>query len=124
MIPVDPLEPVLGTVARDQILKIIRDRDILRLDGTQEVLHDGVGVVAKADFDRAIESVDVAVVAGTLVGLVLLHERQQLLSRPAFRLEVVIIGGRCTSVHHEVDAGATTENVGTRDDRTSATEPF
>ena len=115
---------MLSTVAGNEILKIVRDRDVLRLNRTEEVLHDRVGVVAEADLDRTFESMDVTVVARTLVGLVLLHEWNKLLSSPALGLEVVVVRSRCTSVHHEVDAGASAEDVGTRDNGTSATEPF
>lgn len=111
-------------MASDQILEIICDWDVLGLDCTKEVLHDWVGVVAEADLDRTIETVDVTVVAGTLVGLVLLHQRDEFLGGPTLSLEVVVVRSRCTGIHHEVDAGATTENVGTRYNRTSAAEPF
>lgn len=115
---------MLSTVASNEILKIVRDRDVLRLDRTEEVLHDRVGVVAEGDLDGTIETVNVTVVAGTLVCLVLPHERNELLGGPALGLEVVVVGSRRTSVHHEVDAGATTEDVGDWDDRTTATEPL
>lgn len=123
-LPVDPLQPVLSTVAGNEILEIVCDRDVLRLNRTEEVLHDRVGVVAKADLDRALESMDVTVVARPLVCLVLLHERNELLGGPTLGLEVVVVRSRCTSVHHEVDTGASTEDMGTGDNGTSATEPF
>ena len=41
-IPVDPLEPVLSSVACHEILQVIGDRDVLALYRTQEVLHDRV----------------------------------------------------------------------------------
>jgi hypothetical protein len=65
-LPVDPLQPMLGTVAGDEILEIVCDRDVLRFDCTQEVLHDRVGVVTEADLDRALESMDVTVVVQPL----------------------------------------------------------
>jgi hypothetical protein len=46
-ISVDPLEPVLSTMASYEILKIIGGRDTLRLGGSEEILHDWVGVVSK-----------------------------------------------------------------------------
>lgn len=98
-ITVDPLEPVLSTVAGDQVLKIISGGNALGLGGAEEVLLDGVGVVAKRNLDRALESVNVAVVAGTLVRLVLLHERKEFLGGPALGLEVVVVGSRGTGVH-------------------------
>lgn len=48
-VSIDPLQPVLSSVAGDEILQVVRDRDVLGFDGTQEVLHDGVGVVAEGD---------------------------------------------------------------------------
>lgn len=98
-IAVDPLEPVLSTVTGDQILKVISRGDTLCLGGAQEVLFDGVGVVAERNLDRAFKPVDIAVVAGTLIGLVLLHERDEFLGGPALGLEVIVIGGRSASVH-------------------------
>jgi len=115
---------MFGTVTGDQILKIIGNRDVLGLDGTKEVLHDRVGVVAEGDLDGAIETVDVTVVAGALVCLVLLHEREELLGGPALGLEIVVVGSRRTSVHHEVDGRAATENVGNGNDCTTTTEPL
>lgn len=53
-------------MARSQILEVIRGRDALRLRSTQKVLLDWVGVVAKADFDWAVESMDISVVARAL----------------------------------------------------------
>lgn len=111
-------------MASDQVLEIVGDGDVLGFGRTEEILHDRVGVVAEADLDRTIEAVDVAIVAGTLVCLVLLHERNQLLGRPALCLEVIVVRSRCAGVHHEVDTGATTENVGTRNNSTSTAEPF
>jgi len=123
-VAVDPLQPVLSTVASDQILEIIGDRNVLGLDGTKEVLHDRVSVVAERDLDWAVETVNVAVVAGTLVCLVLPHEWDELLGGPTLGLEVVVVGSRRTSVHHEVDTGTTTEDVGDWNDRTTAAEPL
>jgi hypothetical protein len=123
-VSVDPLKPVLSTVASDQILEIIGNWNVLGLDGTKEVLHDRVGVVAEGDLDGTVETVDVAVVAGTLVCLVLPHERDEFLSGPALGLEIVVVGSRRTSVHHEVDAGAATEDVSDWDDRTTTAKPF
>lgn len=55
-VPVDPLEPVLSTMAGGQVLKIISGGDALSLSGTKEVILDGVCVVAKRNFDRAFEA--------------------------------------------------------------------
>lgn len=62
-VPVDPLEPMLSTVAGNQVLKIIGSRDALSFDGAKEVLLDWIAVVAKGDLDRALEAVDVTIVA-------------------------------------------------------------
>lgn len=99
LVPVDPLEPVLSTVAGGQILEIIGDWNTLRLNGTKEVLHDGVGVVAERDLDGTLESVNVTVVASTLVCLMLPHQWEQLLGGPALGLEVVVVGSGGTGVH-------------------------
>lgn len=45
------------------------------------------------------KTVDVTVIASTLVSLVLLHERYKLLCRPSLSLEIVIVGSRGSSVH-------------------------
>lgn len=65
-VSVDPLQPMFGTMASDQVLKVIRSGDALGLRGTQEVLLDGVGVIAKADFDWALESMKLPVIARAL----------------------------------------------------------
>jgi hypothetical protein len=98
-VAVDPLEPVLSSMARDQVLEVISEWNTLRLSGSEEIILDGVGVVAKRYLYRALKSMDVTVVAGTLVCLVLLHEWDELLGSPTLGLEVVVVGGRSTSVH-------------------------
>lgn len=73
-VPVDPLEPVLSTMAINlsitlplnyinqcalpglQILKVVRNRDALGLRRSQEVLHDRICVVSKGNLDRALKS--------------------------------------------------------------------
>lgn len=82
-----------------EILKVICHRNALRLRGPEEVLHDGIGVVAKGHLDGAFEAMKVAVVACPLVRLVLLHQGNELLGGPALGLEVIIIGGRGSRVH-------------------------
>jgi hypothetical protein len=91
-VAIDPLEPMLGTMAGGQVLEIIGGRDTLRFGGTKEVLLDWVGVVTKRNLDGSFESVNVAVVAGTLVGFVLLHQGDELLRGPSLSLEVIVIG--------------------------------
>ena len=98
-VAVDPLEPMLGSMASDQILEIVGGRDALGFGSSQEILLDGVSVVAKGDLDWAFKSVDVTVVARTLVRLVLLHEGDQLFGGPTFGLEVIVVRSRGTSVH-------------------------
>ena len=60
-------------MAGDEILKIVGCGDALGLTRSQEVLLDRICVVAERDFDGAFESVNVAVVAGTLVRSVNTH---------------------------------------------------
>lgn len=67
---------------------------------------------------------DIAIIARALVRLMLLHEREQLLGRPAFGLEVVVVGRRGTGVHHEVDRGAAAEDMGAGDYGATPAEPF
>jgi hypothetical protein len=91
-VTVDPLEPMLSTVTSLQVLKIVGGGDTLRFGGAEEVFFDGVGVVAERDLDGAFKAVDVAVIASTLIGFVLLHERNELLGGPALSLEVIVVG--------------------------------
>lgn len=113
-VTVDPLEPVLSAMAGNEILQIIGGRDALALGCPQEILHDRVRIVTKRNFDWALEAVDIAVVAGSLIGFMLSHERNELLRCPALSLEVVIIGSRCTGVHHK--AKNTNEQLTSWDD--------
>ena len=98
-IAVDPFQPVLGSMASDQILEIICDGNVLRLHGSQEVLHDWIGVVPEADFDWAFETMNVPIVASSLVGFMFLHEWDQGLGIPSLHLEVVIVRRGGTGVH-------------------------
>lgn len=41
-IAIDPLEPVLGTVASGEVLEIVHDRDSLGLGGAKEVFLDRI----------------------------------------------------------------------------------
>lgn len=88
---VDPLQPVLSTMSGHQILQVVRNWNVLRFRRPQEVLHDGIGVVAEADFDGSLETVNVTVLGCPLIRLVLLHQRDQGLRVPPLHLEVVII---------------------------------
>jgi len=49
-IAINPLLPVTGSMTSLEILKIVGHGDTLGLDGAEEILHDGVCVVAKADY--------------------------------------------------------------------------
>jgi len=57
---------MLSTMAGDQVLEIVGRRDALRLACSQEVVLDRVCVVAERDLNRALKSMEFAVVAGTL----------------------------------------------------------
>ena len=98
---VDPLQPMLSTMASLQVLQVVRDGYVLGLDCAKEVLHDWVCIVAKADFDRSLETVEITVLTSPLIGLMLLHQRNQLLGGPTLHLEVVIVRSGRTSVHLE-----------------------
>jgi hypothetical protein len=129
-------------LASNKILKIICGRDSLRFGCPKEVLHHRVGIISEGDFDGTIEAMDIPrfpvsipqrinalicvllIVRCSLIGLMLLHERDQFLGRPPFGLEVIIIRGRCSSIHHEVDGRTSSQNVSTRYDSLSATKPF
>ena len=57
---------MLSTVPRDQILQIVRRWDALRLRRAQEVLLNRICIVAERHFNRALKTVNVAVIAGPL----------------------------------------------------------
>jgi len=78
-------------MASGQILKVIGGGDALGFGGSEKVLSHTIGMVSKGDLDGAIEPMEVPVVTSTLVCLVLLHKRNQLLGRPTFSLEVIIV---------------------------------
>jgi hypothetical protein len=98
-VPVDPLEPMLGTMTSNEILKVVGGRDALSLGSTKEVLLDRIGVVAKRHLDGSLETMNVTIVAGSLVGFVLLHEGDELFGGPALGLEVIVVGSRSAGVH-------------------------
>lgn len=104
-VAVDPLQPVLRAVStpsafsiqgenirRLQILEIVRRRNPLALRCPQKVLRNGIRMVAKGDLDGPVKAVQIRIVAGPLVRLVLLHQRDQLVGCPAFGLEVIVVG--------------------------------
>lgn len=76
-----------------QVLEVISNWNFLRLGRAQEVLHDGVRVVAERNLDWAFEAMHIPVVACALVCLMLLHERKKVLGLPALCLEVIVVGG-------------------------------
>lgn len=82
---------MLCTMTCDQVLQVIRFWDTLRLGSPQEVLGDGVTVVAERDLNRPFETVNVWIVAGTLVRLVLLHQGDEFISGPTLGLEVIVV---------------------------------
>ena len=61
--------------------------------------HNWVGVVSKGNLDRPFESMDVAIVARSLVMLVLPHQGNKLLCGPSLGLEIVVVRSRGTRVH-------------------------
>jgi len=70
---------MLGTMSRDQILQIVRRWDALRLGRAQEVLLDRICIVAERHLNRALEAVNVAIIAGPLnwkVGTLLLQSER------------------------------------------------
>ena len=99
-VSVDPLQPMLCTVASDQVLEIIRDWNVLGFSGPEEVLSNWVGIIAEGDLDWAFKPMNVTVVASSLVCLMLFHQGDELLGTPALGLEVIVVGGRGTGVHH------------------------
>ncbi|KAH3669438.1 hypothetical protein OGAPHI_001559 [Ogataea philodendri] len=111
-VSVDPLEPVLSTVRGLEVLQVVNDRNSLRFSSSQEVLAVWVCVVTERDLDRTVESVNVFVVARTLVSFEFLHQWQQLVGGPSLGLPVVVVRSRGSGVHQKVDRGATTKNVG------------
>ena len=110
---------------------------------------DGISKVAlsksssTADLDRSLESMDIAIVAGSLIRFMLFHQRQQLLSGPSSGLEVVVIRSRGASIHHlqsirdnrrerqlllrvayKVDTRTTAQYISARNDGASVGKPF
>jgi hypothetical protein len=62
-LPINPLQPMLGTMSRDQILQIVRRWDALRLGRAQEVLLNRICIVAERHLNRVLEAMNVAVIA-------------------------------------------------------------
>ena len=90
-VSIDPLQPMFGAVASYQVLKVIRDGDILRFGSAEEVLGNGVGVVAEGDLDWTLKPMDITIVTGSLVCFMLPHQREEFISSPAFGLKVIIV---------------------------------
>ena len=89
-VSVDPLKPMLCTMAGAKIFKVVDEGDALRVCGAEEVVLDGVAVVAERDLDGTLEAVNFGVNGVALVGLVLSHKRKKLLSGPTLGLEVIV----------------------------------
>jgi hypothetical protein len=53
-IAVNPFFPVAGSVSGFQVLEVVGYGDALGFDGAEEVLHNGVCVVAKTDWIRFV----------------------------------------------------------------------
>ena len=79
-VTVDPLEPVLGSVAGGQVFQVVDNRDVLRLRGPQEVILNRIGassrvnllsnrvpelnshlLVSKRNFDRTLKPMELPV---------------------------------------------------------------
>jgi hypothetical protein len=92
-------------------------------------------------FDRPVKAMDITVVASSLVGFVLSHQRNQFLGGPALGLKVIVVRSRCTGIHlsntlamskpahgtftyHEVDGRTSAKDVSTRHHGTTSTQPF
>lgn len=90
-VSVDPLQPMLSAMRGDKILKVINNRDTLRLRSPKEVVLDWISVIAERNFDGALEAMDVTILAGPLICLVLPHEGQELFGGPPLGLEVVVV---------------------------------
>lgn len=52
------------------------------------------------------------------------HQRNKLLGSPPLRLEVVIIGGTGTSVHHEIDGAPATKDMSTWHNSLASSKPL
>lgn len=74
-----------------EVLKVISYGETLSLCSSQEVLHNWVGIVSKRYFDRAFEAMKIAIIARSLISLVLFHQRNKVLGGPAFGLEVIVV---------------------------------
>jgi len=62
-------------------------------------VHDRISVGAERNFDRSVKPMDVVIVAGTLVCLVLFHQRNELFCCLAFSLKAIAIRRESRSVH-------------------------
>lgn len=93
---------MLSTMTRNKVLKVIRRRDPLGFRSSQKVLHHRVRVVSEGHGNGAIRSMDIPIVACSLVRLVLSHQRNELFCGPALGLKVIIVRCGRTRVHHEI----------------------
>jgi hypothetical protein len=79
-------------MAGTEVLEVIDKGDALRLGGAEEVILDGVCVVAEGNFYGALVTVNFWIYRVALISLVLPHERKELISRPSLGLEVIVCG--------------------------------
>lgn len=91
---------MFSAVAGRQIFQIVRGGNALGFSGTKKVPCDWVRIIAKRDLDRTFKAMYVTIIAGTLVGFMLFHERDELLGLPSLGLEVIIVRGASSCVHH------------------------
>lgn len=137
-ITIDPFQPVFstmtGTVSMNlnleiysrcgQVLQVICDWKTLTFCSSKEVLHDRICIVAERNFDWSFETMNISIVAGSLICLMFSHQWNEFLCCPTFGLEIIIIGCWCTSVHHEIDRTSTTKNMSTWYNSSSSIKPL
>ena len=75
-------------------VRVISGTHVSRLSWEKKLWHTPEG-----DLDWSLESVNVTVVACSLIGLMLPHQGDQLLRSPALGLEIVIVRRRGASIH-------------------------
>ena len=114
-VAIDPLQPVLSPVGSLEVLEVIYNGDALRLGSSEEVILDRIGagvwsvsarrrepsnaLVSERHLDWTLKAMRVSVLTSTLIGLMLLHQRDKLLGGPALGLKVIIVRRRGPGVH-------------------------
>lgn len=99
-VTVDPLQPMFGAMASCKVLQIIGGRDALGLRGPKEIPSNWIGVVTERNFDGPFETMDTSIVTRPLVCLMFLHKWDEFCCLPSLRLEIVVVRGTSSSVHH------------------------